>query len=1476
MSPKIMWRLWGSSGDRGNATTKIMDTVKTKIGRYHISAVLGQGGMGIVYKAEDTEIRRQVAIKMILGTMVGNPDLVSRFYDEVRVTANLNHPNIVTVYDWGKEDGNPYIVMAFLDGLSLDKIRIATVNTQLRLYQQLDVVIQVCAGLQYAHNHGVIHRDVKPANIVVLQDKTVKLVDFGIARLADSRTTRAAITRDGQVIGSLDYMSPEQLEGKPIDHRSDIYSSGVVLYQLLTETLPFHGVDTTSTITKILHSKPRPLSDYLSLYPSELDEILGRVLAKHRGERFQSADEFALELSSVQSKLKRSFATEYIKKAESCIERSDWATAKSHLVELLNIDRGHERANELLREIQQILRRDQRLAEARGLKGQAEQEVAQRHYEEALSLMEQAVRLDDTDLGLRMYRDQVREAKERHDKSGRALARAESLAEAEELEEALIAASEALALEPAQTKARDLHQLITRRIADRSRRHQLETLMQEIRKEITARRFASALELLKRASMIEPSPPEFEELKKLALDGREQERRRNEVQRISAEARELASLKQFSRALENLERAVHEFTNDPDLLRLREVIEGQRSAEEHRIRIASQLQSAYQIIGSGDHLSAVQFLEAAIAESPTDPGLKAALEQARALHALKQKEQEEEFERIREADAQRQKHEVELERRRLEAEVERKQREEQLERDRQEEELLRQRKAAALEKERKEAEARRIAQEAEVARLQREAQLERERRAAAVEREQKESEARKLELEELARKQQEAQLERDRQATQAEKEHQEAEARRLEQEELARKEREAQLERERQAAEQEKERKEAATRAEHGAQLERQRLEAELQRKQREGAAELRRQQEEEAKRKEAAELAAQEQRRKEREAEQKRIEDEKRQKQQEKKRQRELEQRNTHRRRVLERLDAIEKRYEKTQSSNQELRQEAEEFAAEVVDDPDVQQTLARIRRLDDLYQLPPSKIEQPLQATVIVNSPSAEQTTGEVVEGAAGATAPSRLEEESRTIAFPTVAERRAPEQRTAVAAKTLTISALVAVLIGGAFLLKRWLDHRPPPPPQQFLIKIDSTPPNARIHIKGLDLSCVTPCNDLRLPSGQYEIDATLDEYQPSTQPVHVTDQTAPVHFSLIPSVVPELRHPAVPLVSLVIQTHIADAIVFIDANQYKTGRDGTLAAQVPPNSTYTIRVQKDRYKSIEKSVRVGEKDIQVPLNLEALPEAAELEKQRQEAEAQRLEQQELARKQREEQLERERQAAEWKIVSDGKDRAGLQSFLERHPTGPHADEARLAIDNLDWESASASNNRSKLQDYMRLHPDGRFVQQCLSALGTLDWIDVKDSSDPGKLQDFVNLHPNSSFKAEAEKKLASLREKPPPPPHESDVRLIEKVLDAYVSAYQDKDKFGLRIVWPGLTDKKFDQIMEVFRDAEKIQMTRKDKSPPVIDGTGTAAQVTCDITTMVTRQGSKQTIPTKPTTFMLKKHNRTKDWYIADIK
>jgi serine/threonine protein kinase len=178
--------------------------IPKKLGKYDVLDVIGRGGMGVVYKATDPGIGRVVAIKMVTGGFANDPELLKRFYREAQSAGKLQHPNIVTIYDLGDQNGNPYMVMEYLEGESLESI-IAS-RRPVPLEQKLNTIIQLCSALSYAHQHNVIHRDIKPANVMVLKDLTVKIVDFGIARIGNEN-----VTRPGQLMGSIPYMSPEQV-----------------------------------------------------------------------------------------------------------------------------------------------------------------------------------------------------------------------------------------------------------------------------------------------------------------------------------------------------------------------------------------------------------------------------------------------------------------------------------------------------------------------------------------------------------------------------------------------------------------------------------------------------------------------------------------------------------------------------------------------------------------------------------------------------------------------------------------------------------------------------------------------------------------------------------------------------------------------------------------------------------------------------------------------------------------------------------------------------------------------------------------------------------------------------------------------------------------------------------------------------------------------------------------------------------------
>jgi serine/threonine protein kinase len=269
------------------------------IGKYEIVDELGRGAMGVVYKAFDPGIGRTVALKVMSEQLARDTEFRERFLREARGAGILQHPNIVTVHELGEWQGAPFIAMEFLEGRSLEDILKNEKTTPLG--KRLDIMAQVCRGLDYAHARGVVHRDIKPANVMVTRDGVAKIVDFGIARLADQKLTQV-----GHVLGTVSYMSPEQLQGKALDGRFDIFAVGVMLFEALTSVLPFAAEDTGSAIANILYRQPPNLSSFLANHPKELDEILKKCLAKDPAERFQTAGELADRLSRVQQELQKS------------------------------------------------------------------------------------------------------------------------------------------------------------------------------------------------------------------------------------------------------------------------------------------------------------------------------------------------------------------------------------------------------------------------------------------------------------------------------------------------------------------------------------------------------------------------------------------------------------------------------------------------------------------------------------------------------------------------------------------------------------------------------------------------------------------------------------------------------------------------------------------------------------------------------------------------------------------------------------------------------------------------------------------------------------------------------------------------------------------------------------------------------------------------------------------------------------------
>jgi len=272
------------------------------LGHYKILEKVGEGGMGVLYRALDTHLDRPVAIKVLHPEMVGDPERKRRFVLEAKAASALNHPNIVTIYDIDCIGGVNFIAMEFIDGVQLSR----RIESGLARQETLTCARQIASALAAAHAAGIVHRDVKPANIMVTPAGQVKVLDFGIAKLTeaavvnenDATLTSGGQTREGSVIGTVAYMSPEQAEGKAVDARSDVFSLGVVLYEMLGGRRPFQGDSTLALLTAILHQPPAPLQ-----LPPALEAVLGRCLEKDRQQRYPSAAELGEDLAAVQSRL---------------------------------------------------------------------------------------------------------------------------------------------------------------------------------------------------------------------------------------------------------------------------------------------------------------------------------------------------------------------------------------------------------------------------------------------------------------------------------------------------------------------------------------------------------------------------------------------------------------------------------------------------------------------------------------------------------------------------------------------------------------------------------------------------------------------------------------------------------------------------------------------------------------------------------------------------------------------------------------------------------------------------------------------------------------------------------------------------------------------------------------------------------------------------------------------------------------------
>ena len=281
-----------------------------QLGRYRIVSELGRGAMGVVYRAMDPQLDRIVAVKTIRMSSDSEEmaEYLVRFRQEAKALGGLNHPGIISVFDVGQEGDTAYMAMELLDGVELREL---IAKSQLSVGQAVDLAVQIAEALAFAHERGVVHRDIKPANIMVIAGNRAKIMDFGIARVRASDVK----TQTGLLLGSPKYMSPEQILGRPVDHRSDIFSLGVLIYEMLGGATPFSGNDLTQLMYQVLNVTPPPLRRVNPAVPEVLDFTVAKALEKSADDRYQDASELAAELR---------LSLDALKEATRVLDRRDY------------------------------------------------------------------------------------------------------------------------------------------------------------------------------------------------------------------------------------------------------------------------------------------------------------------------------------------------------------------------------------------------------------------------------------------------------------------------------------------------------------------------------------------------------------------------------------------------------------------------------------------------------------------------------------------------------------------------------------------------------------------------------------------------------------------------------------------------------------------------------------------------------------------------------------------------------------------------------------------------------------------------------------------------------------------------------------------------------------------------------------------------------------------------------------------------
>ena len=584
-----------------------------KLGKYEVLGELGHGAMGVVYRARDPIINRLVALKTITTGVADDPAMLQRFYREAQSAGGLQHPNIVTIYDMGEASELPYIAMELVDGENLEQLIARRSACPITL--KLSYAMQACRAFDYAHKRGIVHRDIKPGNVMVSKDGNVKVVDFGIARVLETSRTQT-----GMLIGTFAYMSPEQYHGEHADERSDIWSFGVLFYELLTYQKPFTGSTPASLMHNICNAQPAALKGLLPECPGELDIAVSKMLQKSPSDRYPSMEDVLLDLEPIWKALRSQSVADLLDETRRLFDERRFTDARDLARQAVQLESSNQQARTLLDKANAEIRRLLNRPKAQQLVEKGQALLGEKKLQEAKVAAEQALQLDSS----------FTPAEELQRGVERELDRARLLAEwletakqnlAEGLpDEAEIQLAKVLNAEPSNAQAEVLHQKALQEIADREKARYLLQGLQRARELWTQQKYDDSLKLLKDLGSEFPGEEEVTRLFETVRDDQIEQRKRRDLQ----QSRNLVASGHHQDAIDLLSDLRKQFPTDEQIPGL---LEAARKDQLHQRRLLG-LTEARNLLAAGRYDSCISFLTALTETFPGDPEIPKLLESA--------------------------------------------------------------------------------------------------------------------------------------------------------------------------------------------------------------------------------------------------------------------------------------------------------------------------------------------------------------------------------------------------------------------------------------------------------------------------------------------------------------------------------------------------------------------------------------------------------------------------------------------------------------------------------------------------------------------------------------------------------------------------------------------------------------------------------------------------------------------------------